>query len=114
MARPPITKRRPDDDRVADPLGEGQRLLDRAGHAALRLRDAEPVEERGEAGPLLGLVDRLEVAAEQLDAGGGERRREVERRLAAERDHRRQEVARRPGVSASRTLRTLSASSGSK
>ena len=60
---------RADDDRVADPLGEGQRLLEAVGHAALRLGDAEPVEERGEAGPLLGLVDGLEVAAEQRDAG---------------------------------------------
>ena len=54
-------ERRPDDDRVADPLGEGQRLLDAVGHPALGLRDAEPVEERREPGPLLGLVDRLEV-----------------------------------------------------
>ena len=54
---------RADDDRVADALGEGQRLLDRAGHAALGLGNAEPVEQRGEAGPLLGLVDGLEVAS---------------------------------------------------
>ena len=59
---------RADDDRVADALGEGQRLLDRAGHAALGLGDAEPVEQRREARPLLGLVDGLEVAAEELDA----------------------------------------------
>ena len=58
-------ERRPDDDRVADPLGERQRLLDAVGHAALGLRDAEPVEQRGEPRPLLGLVDRLEVGAEQ-------------------------------------------------
>ena len=66
-----MTKLGPDDDRVADPLGERQRLLDAVGHAALRLGDAEPVEERGEAGPLLGLVDRLEVASR----GAGRRRR---------------------------------------
>ena len=105
---------RPDDDRVADPLGEGQRLLDAVGHAALRLGDAEPVEERGEARPLLGLVDRLEVAAEQRDAGGDERRGEVQRRLAAERDDRGQRRSTPGGVSASITLRTLSGSSGSK
>ena len=87
-----MTKRRPDDDRVADPLGEGQRLLDAVGHAALGLRDAEPVEQRREPGPLLGLVDGLEVAAEQRHAAGGQRRGQVERRLAAERDDRRQEV----------------------
>ena len=84
---------RPDDDRVADPLGERQRLLHRVRHPAFRLRDAEPVEERREAGPFLGLVDRLEVAAEQRDAAGGQRRGEVERRLAAVRDDRREEVA---------------------
>ena len=107
-------ERRPDDDRVADPLGERQRLLHRMRHPALRLRDAEPVEERREAGPFLGLVDRLEVAAEERDAARGQRRGQVERRLAAVRDDRREEVARRRGVSASMTLRTLSGSSGSK
>ena len=85
-------ERRPDDDRVADALGEGQRLLDAVGHPALGLRDAEPVEEGGEPRPLLGLVDRLEVAAEQRHAARGQRRGEVERRLAAERDDRRQEL----------------------
>ena len=53
--------------------------------------------------------------AEQRDAAGGERRGEVERRLAAERDDRRQQRRPRPsGDSASMTLRTLSGSSGSK
>ena len=88
-----MTNDGPDDDRVADALGERQRLLDAVRHAALGLRDAEPVEQRGEARPLLGLVDRLEVAAEQRDAGGGQRRGEVERRLAAERDDRREQAA---------------------
>ena len=67
-----------------------------------------------EAGPLLGLVDRLEVAAEQRHAAGGQRRGEVERRLAAVGDDRRQEVRPPSGDSASMTLRTLSGSSGSK
>ena len=107
-------ERRPDDDRVADPLGEGQRLLDAVGHAALGLRDAEPVEQGREPDPLLGLVDGLEVAAEERHAAGGERRGEVERRLAAERDDGRQQRRRRPAISASMTLRTLSGSSGSK
>ena len=89
---PADDERRPDDDRVADALRERQRLLDRLGHAALRLRDAEPVQERGEPDPLLRLVDRLEVRAEQRHAGRDERPREVERRLAAERDDRRQRV----------------------
>ncbi len=61
-------ERRPDDDRVADALGQGQRLLDAVGHAALGLRDPESVEQGGEADALLGLVDRLEVAAEQRHA----------------------------------------------
>ena len=89
---PADDERRPDDDRVADALGEGQRLLDAVGHAAFGLRDAEPVEQGGEADPLLGLVDGLEVAAEQRHAARGERRGEVERRLAAERDDGREEV----------------------
>ena len=91
-------ERRPDDDRVADPLGEGQRLLDAVGHAALRLRDAEPVEQGREADALLGLVDGLEVAAEERDAAGGQRRGQVERRLAAERDDGRA-GGRRPAAS---------------
>ena len=66
-------ERRPHDDRVADPLGEGQRLLDRVRHPALRLRDAEPVEQRREACPLLRLVDRLERRAEQRHATGRQR-----------------------------------------
>ena len=68
-------ERRPHDHRVADPLGEGQCLLDAVGHPAFRLRDAEPIQQRGEPGPLLGLVDRLEVRAEQRHATGGQRRR---------------------------------------
>ena len=93
-------ERGPDDDRVADPLGEGQGLLHRVGHAAVRLGDAEAVEERREAGPFLGLVDGLEVGAEELDAAGRERRGEVEGRLAAVGHERRQEVlaGRRLGV----------------
>ena len=85
---------------IADPLGERQGLLDRVGHAAFRLGDPEPVEERREAGPLLGLVDRLEVGAEERHAGRGERRGEVERRLAAERDdgRKRRLAFRRLGV----------------
>ena len=85
-------ERRPDDDRVADALGERERLLDAVRHAALGLGDAEPVEQRGEARPLLGLVDRLEVRAEERHAARGQRRGEVERRLAAELDERRQEA----------------------
>ena len=38
-------ERRPNDDRIADPVGDGQRLLHAVGHPALRLRDAEPVQE---------------------------------------------------------------------
>ena len=59
------------------------------GHAALGLRDAEPVEQRREPGPLLGLVDGLEVEPSSGTPAGGERRGQVERRLAAERDDRR-------------------------
>ena len=71
-----MTNDGPDDDRVADPLGERQRLLDAVGHPALGLGDPEPVEQRREAGPVLGLVDRLEVRAQERHA----RRRPVARR----------------------------------
>ncbi len=84
--QPADDERGPDDDRVADPLGQRQRLLDAVGHAALGLRDAEPVEQGREADALLGLVDGLEVGAQERDAAGGERRGEVERGLATERD----------------------------
>ena len=57
-------ERRADDDRVADPLRERQCLVDAVGHAAVRLRDAEPVEQRREPDALLRLVDRLEVRAQ--------------------------------------------------
>ncbi len=82
---------RPDDDRVADALGERQRLVDAVGHPAFGLGDAETVQQGREPGPLLGLVDGLEVAAEERHAARGQGRRQVERRLAAERHDRRQE-----------------------
>src|SRR5205085_77595 len=44
-----------------------------------------------EPGPLLGLIDRLEAAPQELDTAGYERCREVERRLAAVRHDGRQE-----------------------
>ena len=85
-------ERGPDDDRVADALGERERLLDAVGHAAVGLRDPESVEQGREPDPFLGLVDRLEVAPQQGHPAGGQRSGEVERRLATERDDRRQEV----------------------
>ena len=94
--QPADDERGPDDDRVADPVGQGQRLLDAVGHPALGLGDPEPVEERGEAGPLLALVDRLEVRPEERDPGRRERRGEVERGLAAELDEGRQGRLARP------------------
>ena len=104
-------ERRPDDDRVADPLGEGQRLLDAVGHAALGLRDAEPVEQRREPDPLLGLVDGLEVeprSGTPPAASGAARLSGVWPPNATTAGD------RRAGDSASMTLRTLSGSSGSK
>ena len=56
----------PHDDRVAHPVGDRERLLDRGRHAALRLGDAQPVDEAREAGPLLGEVDGLERQAGQV------------------------------------------------
>ena len=89
---PADDERRPDDDRVADALGQGQGLVDAVGHPALGLRDAEAVQERREPRPLLGLVDRLEVRAEQPDPAGGKRSGQVERRLPAVRHDSRQQV----------------------
>ena len=65
-------ERRPNDDRIADTIGQRQRLLDRAGHAALRLRDADRLDQVGEADAVLGLIDGLEVCAQQRDAGSGQ------------------------------------------
>jgi hypothetical protein len=86
--QPTDHERGTDDDRVPDPLGERQRLLDAVGHTALGLRDPETVEQRGEADALLGLVDSLEVAAEQRHAARCQWRGEVEGGLAAVRHHR--------------------------
>ena len=60
----------PDDDRVADPVGDRDGLLERGRDAAGRLRDAEPLDHRREAGALLGPVDGLDA-----DAGQGHARR---------------------------------------
>ena len=106
-------ERRPDDDRVADALGDDEGFFDGRRHAAFRLRDPEPVDESGEAHALLGLVDRLEVEAAQGDAGGGERPAPVPaasgRRTGRTRRARAVERSRR-----ARTSSTLSASSDSK
>ena len=50
-----------------DPVLERQRLLDRVRHPSLGLRDPEPVEEEGEAGPLLLVLERLDAPEELLD-----------------------------------------------
>ena len=82
----------PDDDRIADPLGQGQRLVDAVGHATFWLGDPQAVQQRGKAAAVLALVDRLQVCPEQPDAGRGQTRGQVERRLAAELDEGRQET----------------------
>ena len=78
----------PHDDRVADPVGDRDGLLDGGRHAALWLGDAQSVDEAREARPLLGEVDGLERQARQVDARGDQGVGQVEGRLAAELDER--------------------------
>ena len=79
--------RGPDEHRVADPLGELDRLLGLLDDPPLRAADAEPLEQRAEALAVLGEVDRVERRAHDPVARLLERAREPERRLAAELDH---------------------------
>ena len=84
---------RPDDDRVADPLGDRQRLLERGAPcrppaAGCRAGRGAP---RSASAPRPGRWSR--GRAEQRHAAGGQRRGQVERRLAAELDERREQVA---------------------
>ena len=53
-------------------------------HPSLWLGDAQPIEQRSEPRPLLGLVDRIQVGTEQRDPRGDKPLGEIEWRLAAE------------------------------
>jgi hypothetical protein len=87
--QPTDDERRTDDDRVADPLGHGVGLLQRVRHPAVRLRDPEAFEKRRETGPLLGLIDRVEVRPEERHARRDQRPGQRKRRLSPVRDDRR-------------------------
>ncbi len=75
---------RPDDDRIADAVGDGARFAGRAGDAAVGLLQAELLDQLLEAVAVLGEVDGVGRGAEDRHAGLFQRRGELERRLAAE------------------------------
>ena len=79
--------RGPDEHRVADALGDVDRLVGGLGHPPRRALHAEAVGERGEALAILREIDRVERRAEDREAGALDRPGELERRLAAELDH---------------------------
>ena len=58
----------PDDDRVADLLGGGQRLLDGAADRRAGGVGADRADDVLEQLPVLAAVDRVDVGADQLDA----------------------------------------------
>jgi hypothetical protein len=83
------------------------------GHPTLGLRDAEPIEERREPDPVLGLVDGVEIGSEEgtpSSASGPARLSGVWPPNATTAGRRGSPGA----VSASTTSRTDSGSSGSK
>ena len=81
---------RPDDDRVADRVREGDRAIDRVRSDRFGHRLADLDEQLLERRAVLGGLDRLERRAEQLhavgleDPGVGEGDREIQSGLAAE------------------------------
>ena len=76
----------PGQHRIADPLGDRDRLVAAAGDAVQRLPEVEPVDQIGEALAILGEVDRVGRGAEDRDALVLERLGELQRRLPAELD----------------------------
>ena len=79
-------ERRADHQRVADLRGDLQRLVEVAGHAGLRLRDAQFPHHLAEAIAILGQFDRLGRSSQDLHARLGQLGRNVQRRLSAELD----------------------------
>ena len=75
-----------DEHRVADAVGDLDRLLGRLGHPPLRAAHAEALGEPAEALAVLGEVDGVERRPEDLESGALDRPRELQRRLAAELD----------------------------
>ena len=79
--------RRADEHRVADPVGDVDRLRAATCDPPLRAADAELGEQLAEALAILGEVDGIERRAENAEPRGLDRTGELERRLAAELDH---------------------------
>ena len=90
---------RPDDDRIADRVGDGARRAGRGGDAALRLAQLELVEQLLEAVAVFGEIDGVGRGAEDRHFRLVERLGELERRLPAElHDHAVQRAVRALGV----------------
>src|SRR5581483_6103565 len=75
---------RADEDGVADSRGPGDGFIESAGEDALRLLEAELVDQRVEALAILGPIDRIGRGAENRNAGAFEGDGEFERGLPAE------------------------------
>jgi hypothetical protein len=75
---------RPDDDRVADLLGDGDGLFLRRRRAVVGLAQLQLVDQLLEALAILGEIDGVGRGAEDGNARRLERLGELERRLAAE------------------------------
>ena len=88
----------PDDDGVADLLGDPPRLGEIRGRGVGGLPQAEPLDDQAEPLAVLGQVDALGAGADDRHARRLQRPRQVQRRLAAELDdhpHRRDPRRRR-------------------
>ena len=78
---------RPDQGRIADLLGNPQRLHSRTGDAVGRLAQAELVEYGPEALPILGPVDGVRAGAQDRHPGPLERHGQLQWSLPAELDN---------------------------
>src|ERR1035437_9071796 len=76
--------RRTNQHRESDLLRRFDRLFDRGHHGAGSLRDVEFLEQFPEALAVFGEINRFWRGADDVDAGGFEWQREIERRLTAE------------------------------
>ena len=77
-------ERRPNEHRIADPLGDRDCLVLADGGAARRLAQPEPIEHLGEKFSVLGQLDAFRLRADDRHAGGLQSGGEIERRLSAE------------------------------
>jgi len=79
-------ERRPDQQRIPELAGDLQRVLIAGGRIALRLEQAELLDELVEALAVLGQIDAVGRGADDLDAGLLQGHGQLQRRLAAELD----------------------------